>query len=1167
MASKKDNIKALFSNARSRVIIIITFTLMLMMVIFGMVNFFYKTSIQSNSGASVASAPSSIQSVPGVLNQNAIYANLQETQNIQQAEAAAKSGNSSIPTIITTQAFGDGVNMIGPQDGSGGVGFQTLARDQFGGMKKDLYYSTLKQGNCSALSIKQVKTAGAKIADIRKVCSCAQLQVNGYKLDELKSVCACKELKKLGFTALDMKNNGYSAKDLYFCGYSACEEKSAGFTVQDLKDAGFSDGELLGAGFSPLDIKRASGIPDGMSLKDIQVTGCDAQKLKNLRQAGVPANVIRRISGCGPQDLIKAGYTLHDLKTAGFSAAELKAAGFSPQDMTQAGYSPRDLLNAGFLPKDLTFAGFSAEQIADAEKILPPGITAENIKTTGCDPAALKRELNAGVSAYLIHKNAACDVASLQKAGFSVAEINRAGFTPAELAQAQVTDAAVLAAGCDPAKIATLKNQGLSVARIHRLTTCSAAVLKAAGFSAEDLADAGFTKQQMTDAGFNAQEIADALAGNSAADKAIKAQGCDPAKLTQLQKQGVSAAKIHRLNGCSAALLKAAGFVLSDLADSGFSPKDLLAAGFSPEAVNQMIQGSDAVIKAAGCDVNKLIQLQAQGYTAAKIRATSACTLDALKAAGFSVKSLADAGFTPAELLKAGFTPVQLNQAGLNPNAVIAAGRINNCSPDSLIAAQKMGVSPEVIRQTLGCSASALKAAGYTALQLKNAGFTPAELRHAGFDPLALKNAGFSPSEIGAAGFTIQELKAAGYTAKQLKEAGFTAAELKAVGFAANQLKDAGFNAEQLKEVGFSAAELKNAGFSAKQLKRAGFNAAALKDAGFSNGVLEALGMDPNALGTQQQSTVQNQDPSTMPALPIMSNGGVPSSLNTIPSISSNQDSKKIDIAANNKQLNAILKQQAKQIAAQKYQQKVQQRSNAMLAAANQGMQSWKVKASQSFVGGSQQTAAASAMGQAAAAAAATAAANQKAAIKTGDIMFAVIDTAVNSDEPGPILATIVSGTFEGAKLIGSFHLANNANKMTINFNTLTIPGAEKSTSIQAFAIDPNTARTALASETNHHYLSRYGSLFASTFMQGFGAAFQSANTTVSVGSGSSGGSTTTVQNGIGRSSLDNAVIAMGTVGQSFGQQAALGFSRPTTVQVYSGTGVGVLFTQNVVIS
>jgi len=137
---------------------------------------------------------------------------------------------------------------------------------------------------------------------------------------------------------------------------------------------------------------------------------------------------------------------------------------------------------------------------------------------------------------------------------------------------------------------------------------------------------------------------------------------------------------------------------------------------------------------------------------------------------------------------------------------------------------------------------------------------------------------------------------------------------------------------------------------------------------------------------------------------------------------------------------------------------------------------------------------------------------------------------------------------------------------MVITFNTMSVPGAAKTIPISAYAIDPNTARTALSSKTNHHFMMRYGSLFASSFLEGFGNAFQSANTTITVG-GTGGGNDITVQNGVGRSTLENAVIGLATVGKSWGQQAQLLFNTPTTVEVYSGTGVGILFTQDVRIS
>ena len=98
----------------------------------------------------------------------------------------------------------------------------------------------------------------------------------------------------------------------------------------------------------------------------------------------------------------------------------------------------------------------------------------------------------------------------------------------------------------------------------------------------------------------------------------------------------------------------------------------------------------------------------------------------------------------------------------------------------------------------------------------------------------------------------------------------------------------------------------------------------------------------------------------------------------------------------------------------------------------------------------------------------------------------------------------------------------------------------------------------------NNHYLLRYGSLFASSFLEGFGNAFQSANTSVTIG-GTGGGNDITVLNGVGRSALENAVIGLATLGKNWGQVAQQQFNRPTTVELYSGTPMGILFTQDLV--
>jgi intracellular multiplication protein IcmE len=661
--------------------------------------------------------------------------------------------------------------------------------------------------------------------------------------------------------------------------------------------------------------------------------------------------------------------------------------------------------------------------------------------------------------------------------------------------------------------ILEFKNNGWNASELRQcgFTACQE---KGAGFSALAMKRAGYSDGELKGAGFPEAEIQRANGlpdGINAAD--LRNAGCSVAALTKEREKGVSAAAIRRIVGCSAQSLLAAGYTPKDLRDAGFSAADLRAAGLTPEQ---------------------------------------------LKKAGYSGKDLLNAGFTPQQLLASGFTPKQIAQAQDEVLAAkeLAAHHITNCSKEDLLAAHKDHVSAQEIVQTLGCSAAALKAAGYSAADLKNAGFTPAELKNAGFSPEALKAAGFTAHDLANAGFTPAELKNAGYSPASLLDAGFTPEELRKAGVSAAELKAAGVSAEQLKKAGFTPEELRNAGFSAKELQKAGLTPAQLRQAGFTPDELKQAGILPNTTNatntTNAGAAVSESD------IP-----GVPS----LPGVLNKAEQAKLAQEENNKRLAATMARQHSQMIDQKYQQKIQQRTSSMVASASQMLQSWKVFSKQQYEQTSVEKNKVTDK---------TGTENyltkndlkndikdREALIEIGDVLFAVIDTAVNSDEPGPILATIVSGPLTGAKLIGSFTLPENADKMVISFNTLSVPGAAGSVAIHAFAIDPNTARTALSSETNHHYLTRYSALFASTFLEGFGNAFQSADTTITIG-GTGGTTDTTVQNGIGRSALENAVIGLATVGKAWGQVAQQNMSRPTTVQVFSGTGVGVLFTQDV---
>lgn len=759
------------------------------------------------------------------------------------------------------------------------------------------------------------------------------------------------------------------------------------------------------------------------------------------------------------------------------------------------------------------------------------------LKDGSCSKASVDKVMSQG--AALTDLKQGCSCVQLKDVGYQLADL-----------QTVCACKELRAAGYDALQF---KNAGYTAERLRRC-----------GFDACELRNAGFTAQQMKDAGFSDGELKGAGFPDSQIDQTsglppgiteadIRKAGCQVDALKRLRAAGVSAAAIRRINGCTAAQMLAAGFTpqelhnagytaaelknagvsAADLAKAGYSAADLLKAGFTPDdllkagfkpadiaAAERELAGNfdpDA-IKKAGCSPDALKKEKEAGISASQIKLYAGCSDEALKAAGFA---------------------------------------IDNCSVDSLKAQRAAGVTATEIKQKLGCSTEAMLAAGYTPAELRAAGVTAAELKNAGVSAADLLKAGFSPKELRAAGFSAGELKDAGVSAEDLKDAGFSPAELKNAGFSAADLKAAGFSPKDLKDAGYTIGELQQAGLSAKDLKDAGFTDAQLKNAGITPPGSEVAGLG--------QAAIPGMAASDVTPLP------------SVPGASPNTNTLAAQQAESNKQLQAILKKQNALVADQRYQQKIQQRTSTMQGVANQYLQGWKKVSTQVYMAGTEPkvkegglVAGVESSNNPATVTTVETQTNlsgrpqQAALIKTGDVLFAVLDTSINSDEPGPILATVVSGKLKGAKLIGSFTLPANADKMVISFNALSVPGAAKTVSISAYAIDPNTARTALSSNTDHHYLLRYGSLFASSFLEGFGNAFQSANTTVTIG-GTGGGDNITVQNGIGRSALENAVIGLATLGKSWGQAAQKTFNRPTTVDVYSGTGLGILFTQDLV--
>lgn len=197
---------------------------------------------------------------------------------------------------------------------------------------------------------------------------------------------------------------------------------------------------------------------------------------------------------------------------------------------------------------------------------------------------------------------------------------------------------------------------------------------------------------------------------------------------------------------------------------------------------------------------------------------------------------------------------------------------------------------------------------------------------------------------------------------------------------------------------------------------------------------------------------------------------------------------------------------------------------------------------------------------QAAAATSSTAAAKTetKFLAYAGDIWYAVLETDINSDEPGPVLATIATGPNTGARLIGA--MKTNKESVSIEFQlAANLPGKRAGTKIAAVAVDPSTARPNLATDVDHHYLAKYGLILASAFVSGYADAVSRQNTVTTT---SALGGSTTVEGPL--DPKERTLVALGKAGGAAGDEIMKSSDFKTTIKVASGTPIGVLFLDDV---
>ena len=175
--------------------------------------------------------------------------------------------------------------------------------------------------------------------------------------------------------------------------------------------------------------------------------------------------------------------------------------------------------------------------------------------------------------------------------------------------------------------------------------------------------------------------------------------------------------------------------------------------------------------------------------------------------------------------------------------------------------------------------------------------------------------------------------------------------------------------------------------------------------------------------------------------------------------------------------------------------------------------------------------------------------------LRPGDLLYAVIDTGVNSDVPSAVMATVASGKLKNARLLGKFQRFEE--RLVLAFTRIILPDGSDA-QIEGYAVDPATSEASVASSVDTHFFSRWGGLIATAFLEGLSNAKRYSGSQSTIYGGMNG-QTTDQMVWNTYSPTDQAWIAAGKVGEKAGKIFEKNFERPPTVYLESGTAVGIL--------
>lgn len=179
--------------------------------------------------------------------------------------------------------------------------------------------------------------------------------------------------------------------------------------------------------------------------------------------------------------------------------------------------------------------------------------------------------------------------------------------------------------------------------------------------------------------------------------------------------------------------------------------------------------------------------------------------------------------------------------------------------------------------------------------------------------------------------------------------------------------------------------------------------------------------------------------------------------------------------------------------------------------------------------------------------------------VAPGTILYGETLTTTSSDNAAPVVVEVTTGEHKGAKLIGSYQIAQGSERMVVQFNTMTLANGE-TVQTSAYAVDGRSAETAVASDVDQRYLQRYGPVFAAAFVGGFASSFSDngATTTETIIPGF--GTTKTVSGGTPLTLEKSLVAGLGSAATKITDDLVVQAPKGPLITLQAGWPVGILF-------